>query len=722
MFNFTGRARGLGPRARRRASDPLAVERLEARMLLAAAAWDGEGLDGDWHNPLNWVGDVIPAAGDDVTIAAGAGPSVSLNVGNSARVRSLDAERALSIAGTLTVTSQTRIGLGALTVLPGGDLRTRDLWIGSSGDAVANAGHWRILGVGLIERRIQSTGVLTLAEESSTTLGLGAGGQFGSIDAPEGVLNIGRRARVTGGGPQAEQILVGEWVNVGDASVLHSLGMVARGVDRRVNLNFSSRAPAAITDGSLRLGNVYARGGAQIHDSSVTVDGVLVIFGRISIGGGSLDVQDHVLGGVLETDGTPVTLDGSGLFQRRLVMNVDGRIANGQVILSSDVIFLRSSQRDGMAIHGSVVTGSFRLEARTLLDVVIGAGTTVSAERIGTLRPLFGRPTALVIRGRLEATSTRWDAGSISLDTPESRLVVPGHFTITGDHDFRRILGQGRLNIGEGGVLTSAISGQAVIETTVSNQGRVNVLAGELVLRGDLVQFTAAGVLRPSDWLVSDGATLTITEGDVIRNRANITVGAGGAIPALSRMEVNAGVITLSGAGIWASGQNNPVAFANVGLIRKTGEGVRWIFGDIIQSEQGQIEIDGGRLHLETSRFHNAGSIRIGWEAIARDRVSLLVTGDFTQSADATLALYGTHRDGFGSLPRVLAGDRMVLDGTLVASIHPNTLQRHPNKSIWRFANAARRSGEFAHVTLTVPNAGEVLTYTGTQALITVIR
>ncbi len=42
-------------------------ERLEDRHLLAVA-WDGGGDNQNWYDPLNWVGDVVPAATDDVTI------------------------------------------------------------------------------------------------------------------------------------------------------------------------------------------------------------------------------------------------------------------------------------------------------------------------------------------------------------------------------------------------------------------------------------------------------------------------------------------------------------------------------------------------------------------------------------------------------------------------------------------------------------------------------
>ena len=46
----------------------LVAEQLEARLVLAAMAWDGEAHDGLWTSALNWSGNVIPGIDDDVTI------------------------------------------------------------------------------------------------------------------------------------------------------------------------------------------------------------------------------------------------------------------------------------------------------------------------------------------------------------------------------------------------------------------------------------------------------------------------------------------------------------------------------------------------------------------------------------------------------------------------------------------------------------------------------
>jgi hypothetical protein len=63
----------------------LGLERLENRLMLSRISWDGGGGNANWDNPLNWDTDVLPGAGDDVTVAAGApgGSSVVFTSGSS---------------------------------------------------------------------------------------------------------------------------------------------------------------------------------------------------------------------------------------------------------------------------------------------------------------------------------------------------------------------------------------------------------------------------------------------------------------------------------------------------------------------------------------------------------------------------------------------------------------------------------------------------------------
>src|SRR5262245_6842975 len=80
----------------------LRVEGLEDRTTPAAVFWDGGGNGTSWTDALNWSGNVLPGAADDVTIPAG-GPTVSYFDGTSA-VNSITSSRPLNVqVGTLTV-------------------------------------------------------------------------------------------------------------------------------------------------------------------------------------------------------------------------------------------------------------------------------------------------------------------------------------------------------------------------------------------------------------------------------------------------------------------------------------------------------------------------------------------------------------------------------------------------------------------------------------------
>jgi hypothetical protein len=86
----------------------LVTELLEARTLLAAVAWDGGGDGLNWSDRFNWSADVLPLAGDDVSIAAG-GPQVRVGA-DIPELGSLEAASGLDLAGgTLKTTGRLAI-------------------------------------------------------------------------------------------------------------------------------------------------------------------------------------------------------------------------------------------------------------------------------------------------------------------------------------------------------------------------------------------------------------------------------------------------------------------------------------------------------------------------------------------------------------------------------------------------------------------------------------
>jgi len=100
------RAASTGRPAPHRATLRPRLELLEDRTVPSTIAWDGgpTGNGTDWLDPVNWVGDVLPGATDDVTIGnTGNNPTISLSattaVGGFANSRSLTVSGLLSVNG-----------------------------------------------------------------------------------------------------------------------------------------------------------------------------------------------------------------------------------------------------------------------------------------------------------------------------------------------------------------------------------------------------------------------------------------------------------------------------------------------------------------------------------------------------------------------------------------------------------------------------------------------
>jgi hypothetical protein len=77
--------------------------------LLPSVYWDGDGGDFEWHNALNWSGDILPGTNDDVVINVAGQITVNL-AGGSTTIRSLNSEESLTLAsGSLKVTAESEV-------------------------------------------------------------------------------------------------------------------------------------------------------------------------------------------------------------------------------------------------------------------------------------------------------------------------------------------------------------------------------------------------------------------------------------------------------------------------------------------------------------------------------------------------------------------------------------------------------------------------------------
>src|SRR5688572_7254219 len=111
---FTRRTTNRHPRIRTNSHlAPPVAEALEARQVLAAVVWTGDGGTNLWSNPNNWSGGEVPGLADDVVIA-NVNSNFSVIVDSApVRVKSLFLDERLVINRGISVSVTNDIDLGA---------------------------------------------------------------------------------------------------------------------------------------------------------------------------------------------------------------------------------------------------------------------------------------------------------------------------------------------------------------------------------------------------------------------------------------------------------------------------------------------------------------------------------------------------------------------------------------------------------------------------------
>ena len=113
---------------------------MEARQLLSTVSWDGGGDGTLWSDRLDWSGDQLPGATDDVDINIAGNPNVVFGSGSQS-IRSLHSAEALALSGGSLQVSGT-VQVDNTFTLRGGTLRNATVLpgIGRQGMSVATFG------------------------------------------------------------------------------------------------------------------------------------------------------------------------------------------------------------------------------------------------------------------------------------------------------------------------------------------------------------------------------------------------------------------------------------------------------------------------------------------------------------------------------------------------------------------------------------------------------
>ena len=103
-------------------------------------AWDGEGGDNLWSNPLNWVGDTVPTAPCDVTLDGATNLNIIVD-GPDVQISSVNNQEALTIRSAHFTVSGSMINAGTVTLSPGTTLQVgADFTQGADGVLVSQVG------------------------------------------------------------------------------------------------------------------------------------------------------------------------------------------------------------------------------------------------------------------------------------------------------------------------------------------------------------------------------------------------------------------------------------------------------------------------------------------------------------------------------------------------------------------------------------------------------
>jgi hypothetical protein len=477
-------------------------------MLLALVAWDAGGDGENWTDALNWSGDAVPTAVDDVVIGES---ELVIRVAGGVHARSLTTSAEMIIRGSLTVTAgviaNARITLGVIgTHFEYGGIAfdgSADQILGGTGEVVmvhdsiypgsfirGSGGMTLTIAEGMTVRggkgRIESspTGLIvnrgTISADAGLTLRIAPGiqgGRFinhGRLEAPNGVLELSGTCRLEadgewsslGGTIQLAGILDNTGLTLALSDMTGDLELIWGGIQGgRIETTGGARLLARTTSSyTLGLAGVHLAGEMLVSGNrEVRIGGGLVLDGRITLGQGAAQLG----GGRLRFLSTEQVLSGDGEIVLNYITSPHVQSSPTSLIIGADTTLTIES---GVTIRG--MGGVIRSE----LGSTVVSSATITAEGPGTLGvyPSYGASLGVFVNhGRLGAgVGAVLDVGTHASFGSGTTLTAAG----------------GRVNVrnlpdGPGGTLLfSATEGTLQIESATMTGGEIVSLGGTVAL------------------------------------------------------------------------------------------------------------------------------------------------------------------------------------------------------------------------------------------------
>ena len=624
-----------------------------------------------WNNPLNWTGNVLPVAGDDVAIDLGTALTVVLNQGVQAAGRLVTAsgvqldvtggfltvQGASTLNGGLGVHGGNLLSSGALTVAGNvevtggavdfngatnlrGNLTFSDGRIGGVGAVnVAGSFNWRggTLGDG---------GTLTVATGGRLAI---TGNQDKLLDGPRRLINNASNSLWSGSGEvRASESGAGRatFINNGglsmqtaaawrDGDIINNGTINKNGVSGEQRFNAASGSFDNAGIFRIDAGDVVLAGGGQHSGSFLSGNSRHLVFASdndasrrtrfltgAQINGGVIDM----LSGVIELTGS-----GFGLrFGAATALNLAGAEVTGAgnfTVDADSTVKLSAGSLGGSGTH--TVNGEFQW-----LGGSVNGGTLVTGNGGVTLLS-SSTPLSLQNASWINFSRARLHDTTLVLSGAKARVVNRGNLRFNLGAG---IVGDGRFDNESAAILTVASADVSHIGVIASNTGAIVIESGMLQFDRDFTNqgsidlgFTQPGGMRAGDI-------------DLFVN------GPQGRV-------FGTGLIDVADAGI---------AFTNAGVVAPGhSPGVITINGDFVQTASGRLamEIGGTRPGVEFDLLNISG------RATLAGAIELDLLSNFLPAAGGAFDVVNS-TSLVGDFQSVVLPSGQVLKGAALAAVY----------------------------------------------------
>lgn len=510
-----------------RARQPWRLLRLENRLVPASVVWDGGAGNGLWSDPVNWVGDTLPAAGDDVTITSAtpvtfdpAAPGVALG---SLTVQApffitggvLDVAGASAFADAVTQSGGTFQGAGVATFFAGVTF-AGGTWAGT-GKNVVPAG---------ASLAIQSNAAPILLARSVDLAG--AGTWTGTADLPTGG---GGTFTIKSGGAFDMQAGAVQWSwGVAPAPVaitVESGGSLSRSTQDAaiiVNAAINNAGTVTVSKGTLAFYGGTSSGKFQIDGRLSHIAGALTAHtgatfagpGVFSLSSGLAAAGDATISCFLQQSGGSINGAGTVTIAGGGIVTSGNWSGTGKTVIAAGSIFNIETKTSPFAINQRRVD-NFGTAVWTGNQPIL---TSVGASGLGAW---VNKPGAIFLANAtadwgkssptLAASPFTNEAGATFQHNPAATMTFAGAFSNGGT-----LLQQaGALNFAGG--LTSTGAFNVSPGSTAAVTGAFNPPTGAVALGGEVsagslnlaaaVNVTLAPPTASGRFVVNGGVTLS---------------------------------------------------------------------------------------------------------------------------------------------------------------------------------------------------------------------